>query len=1023
MANKDNKNEFNDKTVYILDSYGLIFRCYYAFISRPLTNQRGENVSALFGFFRNFHYILQHYKPGCIVAAMDSKTKTFRHEMYDLYKANRPKTPEDLHAQVPWICEILEALGIPVLQCDGYEADDIIATVSRKCRESGRTCRILSGDKDLMQLVDESTQILKPVTGGETWKVTGIEGVEAEWGVKPPQLLDLLSLYGDSADNIPGVRGVGVKTAAKLLNDYGTLEGIYEHLGDLKGAVLTKLTEGRENAFFSQKLVRLCDTVPCTDIDDAINKTGMTCNYQAAADLLMKFGVPSVAKQYASLGVEKMSKSTVVECEQSERIETTENTSGVVSIQPSAYSTTPLTLTQNDTSNYRALTTLPELTSYIDSALKSPQVAYDSETDGLDTISANILGFSLCYEAGKAVYIPIARQSDDLFVDSTGIPLKDALTQLLRLFQAKSVTVAMHNAKFDLKVLATNIKKAGFKNAELTEKILESSIYDTMIYAWLQNPERTGKNSYSLESLGEQILGLKGIEFSDIVEKGQTFADVPLEKAAPYGAEDADFTLKLAQAQQKGGFDPSTKLRDRTASPTQPPVVECNNSSVLPVVECRNSGVSPVVECRNSGVLPVVECRDSGVSRPPLEKLFQLEMRVLPILTKMELTGIHLDTATLHAYNKELTEGIAAAEQSIYKEVGHEFNIASPKQLQTVLFEERGLKAGKKTKTGYSTDTSVLEELAFEDPVPRMILDYREMAKLKSTYVEALPKLVDDQGRIHTDFVQTGTATGRLSCRDPNLQNIPVRNEAGRRIRSAFTAPEEKVLISADYSQIELVVLAHLSGDKNMSQSFIDGTDVHKATAALIYGVAPDAVTPEMRRTAKTINFGVIYGMSAFRLARDLGISRTQASQFIENYFAQYSSVDSFIKDTIKKAEETGWVETLFGRRRPIMNINSRNKLEKAAAERIAVNTPVQGSAADIVKTAMLAVSDALKTSASPARLLLQVHDELIFECPDDKATIDTTIALIKDKMENAVKLNVPLRVSIEYGKNWGEFH
>ena len=1004
MANKDNKNEFNDKTVYILDSYGLIFRCYYAFISRPLTNQRGENVSALFGFFRNFHYILQHYKPGCIVAAMDSKTKTFRHEMYDLYKANRPKTPEDLHAQVPWICEVLEALGIPVLQCDGYEADDIIATVSRKCRESGRTCRILSGDKDLMQLVDESTQILKPVTGGETWKVTGIEGVEAEWGVTPPQLLDLLSLYGDSADNIPGVRGVGVKTAAKLLNDYGTLEGIYEHLGDLKGAVLTKLTEGRENAFFSQKLVRLCDTVPCTDIDDAINKTGMTCNFQAAADLLIKFGVPSVAKQYASLGVENgqsgIGGGSLPLGDTS--LSPTPSPKGDTPLKtPEDLSEAPLTLTQNDTSNYRALTTLPELTSYIDSALKAPLVAYDSETDGLDTISANILGFSLCYEAGKAVYIPIARQSDDLFADSTGIPLKDALTQLLRLFQAKSVTVAMHNAKFDLKVLATNIKKAGFKNAELTEKILESSIYDTMIYAWLQNPERTGKNSYSLESLGEQILGLKGIEFSDIVEKGQTFADVPLEKAAPYGAEDADFTLKLAQAQQKGGFDHSTKLRDRTASPTQPPVVECNNSRVL----------------------PVVECRDSGVSRPPLEKLFQLEMKVLPILTKMELTGIHLDTATLHAYNKELTEGIAAAEQSIYKEVGHEFNIASPKQLQTVLFEERGLKAGKKTKTGYSTDTSVLEELAFEDPVPRMILDYREMAKLKSTYVEALPKLVDDQGRIHTDFVQTGTATGRLSCRDPNLQNIPVRNEAGRRIRSAFTAPEGKVLISADYSQIELVVLAHLSGDKNMSQSFIDGTDVHKATAALIYGVAPDAVTPEMRRTAKTINFGVIYGMSAFRLARDLGISRTQASQFIENYFAQYSSVDAFIKDTIKKAEETGWVETLFGRRRPIMNINSRNKLEKAAAERIAVNTPVQGSAADIVKTAMLAVSDALKTSASPAHLLLQVHDELIFECPDDKATIDTTIALIKDKMENAVKLNVPLRVSIEYGKNWGEFH
>ena len=973
MSTKD----FNEKTVYILDSYGLIFRCYFAFISRPLTNQRGENVSALFGFFRNFHYILQHYKPGYIVAAMDSKTKTFRHEMYDQYKANRPKTPEDLHAQVPWICEVLEALGIPVLQCDGYEADDIIATVSRKCRESGRTCRILSGDKDLMQLVDESTQILKPVTGGETWKVTGIEGVEAEWGVKPPQLLDLLALFGDSADNIPGVRGVGVKTAAKLIGDYSDLDGIYAHIDEIKGAMQKKLAEGKKDAYFSRDLVRLCDTVPCPDIDAAITRDKYTFNYAAAADLLMKYGVPSVAKQYASLGVENgqsgigggslpLASAGVVSASSTTPSSATPTAGDTPAtppvVEPVETTETFVPLKQNDTSNYRALTTLSELTSYIDAALKAPQVAYDSETDGLDTITANILGFSLCYEEGKAVYIPIARETGDLFADTTGISLKDALSQLLRLFQAKDVTVIMHNAKFDLKVLATNIKKAGFKNAELTDKVLESSIYDTMIYAWLQNPERTGKNSYSLESLAEQILGLKGIEFSDIVEKGQTFADVPLEKAAPYGAEDADFTLKLAQSQQKS---------------------------------------------------------DDG----HLKDLFALEMKVLPILTKMELAGIHLDTATLHAYNKELTEGIAAAEQAIYKEVGHEFNIASPKQLQTVLFEERGLKAGKKTKTGYSTDTSVLEELAFEDPVPRMILEYREMAKLKSTYVETLPKLTDDQGRIHTDFVQTGTATGRLSCRDPNLQNIPVRNEAGRRIRSAFTAPEGKVLISADYSQIELVVLAHLSADKNMSQSFIDGTDVHKATAALIYGVAPEAVTPDMRRTAKTINFGVIYGMSAFRLARDLGISRTQASQFIENYFAQYASVDAFIKDTIKKAEETGWVETLFGRRRPIMNINSRNKLEKAAAERIAVNTPVQGSAADIVKKAMLSVSEALAKTKSPARLLLQVHDELIFECPDDQATIDATIALIKDKMENAVKLNVPLRVSIEYGKNWGEFH
>ena len=960
--------EFNDKTVYILDSYGLIFRCYFAFISRPLTNQRGENVSAIFGFFRNFHYILEHYKPGCIVAAMDSKTKTFRHEMYDQYKANRPKTPEDLHAQVPWICETLEALGIPVLQCDGYEADDIIATVARKCHETGRTCRILSGDKDLMQLVDESTQIMKPESGANTWKVTGIEGVEAEWGVKPPQLLDLLSLYGDSADNIPGVHGVGVKTASKLLNDYGDLDGIYAHIDEIKGAMQKKLSDGKKDAYFSRELVKLCNTVPCPDIDAAINAEKYTFNYKAAADVLMKYGVPSVAKSYAALGVENgQTGGENLPYGDSNAVLRSETAgAGTIISSQSVNSTTcantpatpPIALSQNDTSNYRALTNLNDLTAFIDSALKSPAVAYDSETDGLDTINANILGFSLCYEEGKAVYVPIAGDGGDLFSQVEGIPLKDALTQLLRLFEAQKLTIIMHNAKFDLKVLATNLKKAGFKDAEeLTQKILKSSIYDTMISAWLQNPERTGKNGYSLEALGEGVLGLKGIEFSDIVAKGQTFADVPLEKAAPYAAEDADFTLKLYNKQQ-----------DKS-------------------------------------------------------ELFRLEMQILPVLTRMELTGIHLDSATLHAYNKELTEGIAAAEQAIYKEVGHEFNIASPKQLQTVLFEERGLKAGKKTKTGYSTDTSVLEELAFEDPVPKMILDYREMAKLKSTYVETLPKLTDNQGRIHTDFVQTGTATGRLSCRDPNLQNIPVRNEAGRRIRSAFTAPEGKVLISADYSQIELVVLAHLSGDKNMCKSFIDGTDVHKATAALIYGVTPDAVIPDMRRTAKTINFGVIYGMSAFRLARDLGISRTQAASFIDNYFAQYSSVDTFIKETIQKAEQTGYVETLFGRRRPIININSRNKLEKSAAERIAVNTPVQGSAADIVKKAMLSVSAALEETGSPARLLLQVHDELIFECPDDQAAIDATIALIKDKMENAVKLNVPLRVSIEHGKNWGEFH
>ncbi|MBR1640037.1 MAG: DNA polymerase I [Treponema sp.] len=932
----DSKNNFDDKTVYILDSYGLIFRCYFAFISRPLTNSKGENVSAVFGFFRNLHYVLQHYKPGYIFAAMDSKTKTFRHEMYDQYKATRNKTPDDLHAQVPWICDILSALGIPVLQCDGYEADDIIATVARKCQESSRACRILSGDKDLMQLVNETTQILKPETGASTWKVTGADGVEAEWGVKPAQLLDLLALYGDTADNIPGVHGIGVKTAAKLLNEYNDLDGIYAHIEEIKGANQKKLIEGRENAYFSQKLVRLCDTVPCPEIDAALSSSPVTFNYSAAAKMLSAFDVPSVAKQYASMGVEEGQTAVEMPVQESPAVEVKQNKG-----------------------NYRPILSESELSSFIDEAIAARTLAYDSETDSLDTVNAKIIGFSLCIKAGEAVYVPLEKESDDLFASSEGLPKSFVMLQLRRLFENPELTIIFHNAKFDLKVLISNGLFAASGSQSLFQ--IKARIQDTMIAAWLQKPDRTGKNGYSLEYLGESLLGLHGIEYDEVVSKGQTFADVPLEKAVPYAAEDADFTFQLWQKYA--------------------PEMENN------------------------------------------ELYNNVEMKVLPVLAQMELEGIHLDSAFLKNYNAELTQGIADIEKEIYKEVGHEFNIASPLQLQNVLFEERGLTPGKKTKRGYSTDTSVLEELSYVDKVPRMILEYREMAKLQSTYVETLPTMTDRNGRIHTDFIQTGTATGRLSSRDPNLQNIPVRSDAGRRIRTAFTAPEGKVLISADYAQIELVVLAHLSGDPNMCRSFIEGTDVHKTTAALIYGVPVEQVTPEMRRTAKTINFGVIYGMSAFRLARDLEISRTQASDFINNYFKMYSKINDFIDETVHFAEENGYVETIFHRRRPILNINSKNKLEKSAAERVAVNTPVQGSAADIVKKAMLSVSQALRESASPARLLLQVHDELIFECPDDQTVIDQTLALIKDRMENAVKLSVPLRVSIEYGKNWGEFH
>ena len=932
---------FDKNTVYILDSYGLIYRCYFAFINRPLTNKDGNNVSAIFGFFRNLHSILKHYNPQFIACAMDSKTATFRHEMYKEYKATRNKTPEDLHAQIPWIDEILKDLGIPVLQCDGYEADDIIATVAKKCAQQGKSCRILSGDKDLMQLVTETTQILKP-DHADVWKVTGPQGVQAEWGVPPEQLLDLLSLYGDSADNIPGVQGVGVKTAGKLLEQYKNLDGIYEHIDEIKGAMQKKLIDGKENAYFSQKLIRLCDTVPCSDIDDAVNNP-IQLNFEKAAQKLNQYGVPAVAKQYAELAVESgtSTNATTIIQTQSEDSQTEQIPS--------------LEVKQNQ-GDYSVVTNLEELQNYINLIEENEKiVAFDCETTSLDTLNTQLVGFSLSSQAGKGIYVPL--YTSNLFENLDFIPQDKALEQIAQLFNNPQVTVILHNGKFDYKVLRSN----GIK---INNNKPSCKLVDTMIAEWLLNSDKTGKNSYSLEYLAETKLGLKGIEYEDLVPKGQTFADLPVEKAYPYAAEDADFTFQLWQK-----LEPQLKNQN-------------------------------------------------------LYELFtSTEMRLMPLLAEMEIQGIHLDSQTLYDYNKELTIGIEDIQNKIYSTVGHAFNIASPKQLQEVLFTERGLKPTKKTKTGYSTDTSVLEELALYDPVPKMILEYRELAKLQSTYVETLPTMCDKNERIHTDFIQTGTATGRLSCREPNLQNIPVRNEAGRKIRSAFTATPGTILISADYSQIELVVLAHLSQDKNMCNAFISGTDVHKATAALIFGIPQEEVTPQMRRTAKTINFGVIYGMSAFRLANDLGISRTQAAEFIENYFKTYSSVNDFINSTIQKTEETGFVQTIFGRKRHIANINSKNKLEKSGAERMAVNTPVQGSAADIVKKAMLDVSKALEEENTQAKLILQVHDELLVECPDNPQAIEKTISIIKEKMENAVKLNVPLKVSIEYGKNWGEFH
>lgn len=947
MSNKD--------CVYILDSYGLIYRAYFAFVSRPLVNSKNENVSAIFGFFRNFMNVLKTRKPGCIAAAFDSRVPTFRHEMYKEYKATRDKAPEDLHAQVPIIEEILTAMGVPVLRCDTFEADDIIATVARQCREKGRECRILSGDKDLMQLVTDSIKMLMPDKSGG-WAETGKEGVAEKWGVGPELMLDMLSLTGDTADNVPGVKGIGEKTAAKLLLQYGSLDGIYAHAEELKGSIGDKIRNGKDDAYFSKKLIALREDVP-VDIDFQSFCTD-SLDFGAAASLLEKAGVPAVAKQYAALDVEKGDSSSA--------------TSGVAgsSVQsagasPSAEAPSAPDLegipeeaiepVQNK-GNYHPVRSLEELHSIIDQILACGKAGIDTETDGLNPLSARMAGFSLSWNKGEGVYVPLL--VTDMLLAGDMVEKADALSELSRLFSSPDMTLIFHNAKFDLHVFATSGLDM-IHNQDFGGK-RRCRIADTMIAAWLLQPDRM-EGSYSLEKQAENKLHLKGTDFTDIVPKNSTFLDIPIETAYPYAAEDADFTLQLWDY-----YEPRLK--------------------------------------------------EAG-----FDKLFNLEMQVLPVLVSMERNGIRLEKKPLEDYSLELKERIASLQSDIFALVGHEFNVASPKQLGTVLFEELLLPHGKKTKSGYSTDTSVLEELASAHPVPQKILEYRGLAKLLSTYVETLPSLADKESRIHTSFIQTGTATGRLSSRDPNLQNIPVREEAGRRIRSAFVAPEGRLLVTADYSQIELVVLAHLSKDENMCRSFREGVDIHRATAALIYGVEPDVVSPDMRRTAKTINFGVIYGMSAFRLASSLGIPRKQAQGFIDSYFEMYSGIRAFISDTVQQALDTGSVQTILGRKRRILAINSRNHMERAGAERVAVNTPVQGSAADIVKMAMTEVYRRLKETFPKAKLLLQVHDELIAEC--DQADAPAVASLMKETMENIIKLDVPLRVSVEYGKSWGEFH
>ncbi|MDR2552514.1 MAG: DNA polymerase I [Treponema sp.] len=943
-------------SLYVIDAYGLIYRSYFAFLARPLRNSRGQNVSALFGFARTLAALINQGAPAAgpdgralpepqrplrLAAVFDSPVPTFRHALYAGYKATRQKAPEDLHAQVPLVEETLAALGVPSIRAEGYEADDIIAALAMRCRTEGRQCYIISSDKDLLQLVGDGVYQLRPQKsgGGETpgaggglpYALTGPAEVKAEWGVTPGGVLDLLSLIGDSSDNVPGVKGIGEKTAVKLMVRYGSLEGIYRNIAGIEGSAGKKLAEGRESAYFARKLIALdCQVpLPVKDIDDlSIERL----NRSAGAAVLLREGIHQAARQFDP--------------------QAAGGAGGGEAPGRDAAGPDP-SLTGEGV--YRTILDEAELAALLDRAKKQGLVALDFETDSLDAWHARPVGISLALTPREAFYVPAAPHGGD---SSGGFALgeqpsafiePERIRRLLTpLLLDPGMIVATHNAKYDYKV------SRGWGVDRW-----RCRIWDTMVAAWVDDPERL---NYNLDSLASSYFTYSPLTYGSVVPKGGTLDQAPLETACRYSAEDADLCLRMMRF------------------------------------------LAPRLE------------------RAGLLRLFlELEMPLLPILAEMEGEGIRIEKKVLVSYGEDLYKEMNQVQDEAWTMVGHEFNLGSPKQLQEVLFTERQLTPGKKTKTGYSTDVEVLAELAREDPVPALILRHRTLSKLKSTYIDGLVDLADGDGRIHTSFIQTGTATGRLSSREPNLQNIPIREEEGRRIREAFTAKPGHVLVSADYSQIELVVLTHLSQDKNLMGAFRDGVDVHARTAALIFGLDEKEVPPDKRRLAKTINFGVMYGMSAFRLSNELGISRAEAAAFIDAYFATYAGVRLFIQKLIERTEETGYVSTILGRRRYIPAINSRNRTEKAAAERVAVNTPIQGSAADIVKTAMLKLDKKLAAVKSSARLLLQVHDELILECP--KTAAAETAELVRQEMENAVKLKIPLRVSVETGRRWGDFH
>lgn len=878
--------------LYLIDGNSYIYRAYYAI--RELSNSKGFPTNALYGFTNMLFKILKEKQPDAIAISFDSPVPTERHKIYEDYKAQRPETPDDLLQQIPHIRRIVAAFCIPVFEIPGYEADDILGTIAKKASQQGMDVYIVTSDKDMLQIVDERVKIYDPMKD----RMLDAEYVNGRYGILPGRISEFMALTGDPVDNIPGVKGVGQKTAKDLLTEFISIDDLLSNADRIKRHKLRTLIKDNADMIKLSKTLATLDTSVPLDVDfKAIH--AKEPDWSLLLDLFREFEFGSLMRLIPrETGRERKCEIVLAR----ERLE--------------------------------------EIASCIDD-----HFAFDTETTGKNPMSSQLVGIAICHEKGSAFYIPVAHA----YQGSPKQITKETLIQVLsRFFEDDKISKAGHNLKFDIMML----RQEGIR--------VNGYLYDTMIASYLLHPN---KPVHSLEETALSHLSYRKKSFQEVLQKRGSFAEVPLEDAGPYSCDDAVLSFEL--------------------------------QSIL----------------------------FKSLDEAALIKMYQdIEMPLIHVLADVESKGIKVDVEKLQEISKELEREIDGIERRVYFLAGEEFNINSPKQLSTVLFHNLGFKPGKKTKTGFSTQMAVLEELAATHELPREILTYRSLNKLKTTYIDILPTLVNPRtGRIHTSFNQAATATGRLSSSEPNLQNIPVRGEWGRRIREAFIAEKHNLLLSADYSQIELRILAHLSSDQGFIEAFRNGLDIHTRTASEIFGVPLDSVSPDLRRIAKTVNFGIIYGMSPFGLSAALNISMNDAKSYIDQYFARHPGIKRYMEKTISEAKEHGYVATLFGRKRAVPEVKSKNAAVRQQGERLAINSPIQGTAADMIKLAMTHIWSTLNASKLKTKMILQVHDELLFEVPGNE--LDQTVAIVKKGMEEAVSLSVPVSVGIYYGKNWSEAH